>query len=176
MKEVGYFIAKVISKIKGEKYSEHVIKWFRAKGISIGENCHIYSNILTPEPFLIELGNNVTISSFVIFVTHDNSICTMDNTKPNLYGYIKIGNNCFIGERTTILYGVSLPNNCVVAAGSVVVNPFSEERIIIGGSPARIIGHWEDFLERNKDKAISRFDIKNVYKTNPEKLVRRKIK
>lgn len=42
--------------------------------MTIGDNCHIYTNILPTEPFLVAIGDNVTISSDVVFVTHDNSI------------------------------------------------------------------------------------------------------
>ncbi len=53
-------------------------------------------------------------------------------------GEIIIGNDCWIGDRTTILGGVHIHDGAVVAAGSVVtkdVPPYA----IVGGNPARII-------------------------------------
>lgn len=58
---------------------------------------------------------------------------------------MKIGDNCFIGARSLIMYGVELANNIIVAAGSVVCNSFYNEGVIIGGNPAKVIGTWDDF-------------------------------
>ena len=43
---------------------------------------------------------------------------------------IKIGNNCWIGSKVTILDGVTIGSGCVIAAGSVVTKSFSENSII----------------------------------------------
>lgn len=89
-----------------------------------------------------------------------------------MYGKIRIGNNCFIGERAILLYGVSIPNNTIVAAGSVVTKSISEERKIIGGNPANIISTWDKFYEKNKNKGISKYKIKELY-NQEERLIRR---
>lgn len=49
---------------------------------------------------------------------------------------ITIGNHVWIGCRTTILKGTVLCDNCIIAAGSVVVKPFTETSALIGGNPA----------------------------------------
>lgn len=73
MNELGYLFAKIKYKIKhGDK--ESVNNFFRNAGVKIGENCTICCNILSAEPYLIEIGNDVTISGNVLFVTHDNSV------------------------------------------------------------------------------------------------------
>lgn len=94
---------------------------------------------MTREPYLINIGNNVTVSTNVTFVTHDNSIKLLYPEKSDVFGKIVIGNNCFVGENVTILYGVTLADNIIVAAGSVVTKSFSNSNIIIGGNPAHII-------------------------------------
>jgi acetyltransferase-like isoleucine patch superfamily enzyme len=173
VKEIGYFIAKVKSKLsKNEK--ESICEYFRKSGMRIGEECTICCNLMTTEPYLVEIGNNVTISGDVKFITHDNSICKIDKECSNVFGKIKIGDNCFIGQRSTILYGVELANNIIVAAGSVVVDSFSTERIIIGGNPARVISTWNKFYEKRKPFAMSRYDAEEMVKANPCKLVKRK--
>ena len=70
------------------------------------------------------------------------------------------------------MYGVSLPNNIIVAAGSVVTKSISEERVILGGNPAKVISTWDKFYDKNKNKGISKFKIKEIY-DQEEKLVRR---
>lgn len=51
---------------------------------------------------------------------------------------IRIGSNCWLGAKATILDGTVIGNGCVVAAGAVVSGAFPEN-VIIGGIPAKII-------------------------------------
>lgn len=51
---------------------------------------------------------------------------------------IKIGKNCWIGSKVTILDGVTIGNGCIIAAGSVVNKSFPENSII-GGVPAKFL-------------------------------------
>lgn len=70
------------------------------------------------------------------------------------------------------MYGVSIPNNTIVAAGSVVTKSISEERVILGGNPAKVISTWDKFYDKNKKKGISKYKIKEIY-DQEERLVRR---
>ena len=148
---IGYIWAKLIGKFA--RSHQPVINYFRRKGIRIGDDCLICSDISTPESFLISIGDNVTISSGVSLITHDYSSHLVIEGTNNLYGRITIGNQCFIGENSTIMYGVTLGDRIVVAAGSVVTKSFSEQEIIIGGNPAKKIGSWEDYRRKYIDKA-----------------------
>jgi acetyltransferase-like isoleucine patch superfamily enzyme len=47
---------------------------------------------------------------------------------------IMIGENCWVGSKVTILDGVTIGNNCVIAA-AVVTGSFLDD-ILIGGVPA----------------------------------------
>jgi acetyltransferase-like isoleucine patch superfamily enzyme len=51
---------------------------------------------------------------------------------------IKIGKNCWIGSKVSILDGVQLGNGCIIAAGAVVTKSFLDNSII-GGVPAKLI-------------------------------------
>ncbi len=108
---------------------------------------------------MIEIGNNVTISTNVTFVTHDNSAKYIFGDRGDLFGRIIVGDNCFIGQNVCLMYGVELANNIIVAAGSVVTKSFFESNIIIGGNPARIIGSWDKYKEKYEDKAIRRKEM-----------------
>lgn len=174
MKEIQYWIAKAIGKL-GRNEIEHMSKYFRKSGMKIGCGCNICSNIMTNEPFLVEIRDSVTISGNVVLVTHDNSIERIDRKCHNLFGKIIIGNNCFIGMNSMILYGVELADNIIVAAGSVVVNSFDESNIIIAGNPARKIGTWQDFIDKNKPYALGR-GYREKIEENPELLIRKKVK
>jgi len=54
---------------------------------------------------------------------------------------VGIGNNCWVCQDAKILKGSVIPNNSVVAMGALVSKKFSEENIVIGGNPARIVKH-----------------------------------
>lgn len=143
MKEFKYFVTKVHSKFSTDR-KETISSYFRKAGMKIGGGCNICCNIMTPEPYLIDVGNNVTIAGYVHFITHDNSINKVCPDKSDFFGRIKIGDDCFIGQGSMILYGVTLAPKIIVAAGSVVTKSFKESRIIIGGNPARKIGTWDE--------------------------------
>lgn len=102
---------------------ESVNNFFRNAGIKIGENCTICCNILSAEPYLIEIGNDVTISGNVVFVTHDNSVAKFFGRGYDLYGRITIGNNCFIGQNSTIMYGVTLLKMLLLAPAALLQSP-----------------------------------------------------
>ena len=51
---------------------------------------------------------------------------------------IKIGNNCWIGSKVTILDGVEIGDGSIIAAGAVVNKSFPANSII-GGVPAKLI-------------------------------------
>ncbi|MEA4973973.1 MAG: acyltransferase [Candidatus Metalachnospira sp.] len=179
MKMIRYYFIKVIGKFlhRGRaSQKEHINKWFRKQGIEIGENCSIFSNIISSEPYLISIGDNVTISNSVQLITHDNSIIKASNAKyTDIFGKINVGNNSFIGAHAIILPGVSLCDGTIVAAGSVVTKSIYSEYSIIGGNPAKIIGTWSDFLQINDKYGIDVSSMSNDKKReyilgNPEYL------
>jgi succinyltransferase-like protein len=52
---------------------------------------------------------------------------------------IEIGDGSWVGARSTIMKGVSLPHDTIVAAGSVVARSVEEPNTVIGGNPAKTI-------------------------------------
>lgn len=172
IKIMGYYLARLISKIL--KKHELLIEYYRKFGkAAIGKNCLICSPIMTRESELIEIGDNVTVSSNVKFVTHDNSIKYVCPEKSDLFGKISIGNNCFIGENSILLYGISIPDNTIIAAGSVVTKSIKDQFQIIGGNPAKIIGDWKTYKEKYQDKAICRSELEQKLKVDDSFLVKR---
>lgn len=166
MNNLSYFFTKVryrLNHSNKEIISEH----FRKMGMKIGSGCNICCNISTTQPFLVELGNNVTIAGDVLLLTHDNSISKPLPNMTDLFGKIVIGNNCFIGTRSLIMPGVFLADNTIVAAGSVVTKSIHTPGIIIGGNPATIIGTVESFVNKNRHKAfnLDEIPLEEQYKT-----------
>ena len=109
---------------------------------------------MTVEPYLVEIGNNVTISGNVTFITHDNSVSKIYGNGYDLFGKITIGDNCFIGSHSLLLYGVTIYDNTIIAAGSVVTKSPKKGGVILAGNPAKVIGNIDIFAEKYKEKII----------------------
>jgi len=103
------------------------------------------------EPYLIEIGDHVTISSNVSFITHDGATWVFRHLPPYLglqrFGRIVIGDNCFIGTGAIIMPGVSIGQNSVVGAGAVVTRSVPVNSVVVG-VPARRICSYEQYVER----------------------------
>lgn len=155
MNRIKYYIYWILSKFLGNKM---LTKYYRSLGMTIGNGTHIFSKIVSSEPFFISIGDNVTISTGVTFLTHDASIGAVAgrNVYSDLVGPINVGDNCFIGANSIILPGVTIPSKSIVAAGSVVTKTISKpnmgdgnnDGIIIGGNPAKYICDTKDFIEK----------------------------
>lgn len=138
-------IRKIINRLKIKLLNldpmQLKIEGYVKRGASIGKNVKLYSDLNTNEPYLISIGDDVTISGGVSFITHDNSIIKMTEDKTLVLGRITIGSKCFIGYGSVILPGIELGNNVIVGAGSIVTKSFKEEGTIIAGNPARKISY-----------------------------------
>lgn len=120
------------------------------RGMIVGENCSIMdgSTFDYGHCNLITIGNNVTIAPQAYLLAHDAS------TKRDL-GYTKIGridikDNVFIGARALIMPGVTIGENSIVAAGSVVTKDV-KPNTVVAGNPAKEIISKEEYINKNKE-------------------------
>ncbi|MDO4702718.1 MAG: acyltransferase [Tannerella sp.] len=97
--------------------------------ININRNCYI--DVLFRNYVGLHAENHV-------FSDREVPIRTQGVTHPG----ISIGRNCWIGVKVAILYGVSIGDGCVIAAGAVVTAQFPAN-CIIGVVPAKIIKYRE---------------------------------
>lgn len=134
--------------------------WARRKGVKIGADCRIYTTNFGSEPWLIEIGNKVTITSGVVLLTHDGSTWLFNDNKGRrfLYKKIIIGNNVFIGTNSILMPGVLVEDNVIIAAGSVVTKSVPSG-VIIAGNPAKIIGDFNSYKTRVLSGYISESDM-----------------
>lgn len=66
----------------------------------------------------------------------------------DVFGKVKIGNNVYLGNNSLIMPGVTIGDNVLVAAGSVVTHSVPDN-VVIGGNPARILCSLEEYYQRN---------------------------
>lgn len=156
MNNFKYTILRTLGRLPFVDGNRLLIKHLRREGCIIGANTHLFSNVSPEEPYLVKIGDNCTVSTEVSFITHDASVGLFFDRKKlsDICGEIVIGDNCFIGNRSIVLYGVTIPNNTIVAAGSVVTKSIKEEGCIVGGNPAKVIGKVSDFINKSKTSAL----------------------
>lgn len=65
------------------------------------------------------------------------------------FGKVKIGSNVYIGTNSLIMPGITVGDNVLIAAGSVVTHSVPSN-VVIGGNPAHIICSFEDYYQKNQ--------------------------
>jgi len=65
------------------------------------------------------------------------------------FGKIKVGNNVYVGQDSIILPGVTIEDNVIIGAGSVVTKSVPSGHIV-AGNPARIVSTIEDYKKKSE--------------------------
>ena len=107
------------------------------KNITIGENVFINACCHFQDHGGVTLGDGCQIGHNVVFATLNHGLSPEDraSTYP---APIVLGKNVWVGSNATILQGVTIGDNAVVAAGAVVVKDVPANTVA-GGVPARFI-------------------------------------
>ena len=103
--------------------------------VSIAENVFINHSLTLMSAGGIEIGEGTQIGPQVTMVTtnHDFSHRNVLNCRG-----IKIGRNVWIGARATIMPGVTVGDNAVIAGGALVVKDVTPDTVV-GGVPAKFL-------------------------------------
>ena len=105
--------------------------------ISIGDGCYINFNCNFVDDGQITIGERVMFGPAVTIATVGHPI----NPKMREYMYtdpVTIGNDCWIGGSVTICPGVTIGDNTVIGAGSVVTKDIPDWSIA-AGNPCKVI-------------------------------------
>lgn len=134
------------------------IECSRFMGVTIGENCRIYGNspnMWGTEPFLISIGNNVFITDGCKFVNHDGGTLLLRSKTPSLEltAPIKIGNNVYLGIETIVMPGVTICDNVLVGARSIVTRDIENNSVVVG-IPAKKIKTLDQYHDEIKVRSL----------------------
>jgi UDP-2-acetamido-3-amino-2,3-dideoxy-glucuronate N-acetyltransferase len=110
-------------------------------GASIGKNCKISSHTFICEG--VHIADNVFVGHNVTFINDlfpraTNADGTVQNTADWKLVETKVQKGASIGSSVTILCGVTIGENAIIGAGSVVLKDVPANTIV-AGNPARII-------------------------------------
>jgi len=128
------------------------LRQYKRQGLQIADDCRIMGMPnFGSEPYLVSIGQGVTISGQVHFITHDGAPWVI-RRRPEYkdvvkYGRITVHDNCFIGHRTTVLPGVTIGPNAIVAAGSVVTKDVPPNTVA-GGVPAKVLMDMDTYIAK----------------------------
>lgn len=120
-------------------------------GLKVGKNCSFAKTCIIDQShtWLIEIGDDATITERCIILAHDASMHKdLGYTK---LGKVKIGNNVFVGVNSVILPNTTIGDGVIVGAGSVVCGNL-EPNCVYAGVPAKKIASKQDFLAKHKEK------------------------
>lgn len=151
--------------IRGTKKREAFFRKNKIFG-EMGENVTITDRRLPLYPKLIRIHNNVKLASNVTFATHDitHSMLNRMPQKQTDYletlGCIEIMDNVFIGANSTIVGGVRVGPNAIVAAGAVVTKDVPENSVV-GGVPARVLCSLDEYLNKRENQYPSKMRPRN---------------
>jgi len=107
------------------------------KNIIIGKNVFINSGCRFQDQGGIIIGDDALIGHNVVLATLNHGFAP-DKRKDLHPAPIVIGNNVWIGANATVLPGVTIGDNAVIAAGAVVTKDVPENAIV-AGVPAKIV-------------------------------------
>jgi acetyltransferase-like isoleucine patch superfamily enzyme len=127
-------------------------------GVRLGKNSRllgIHGGTFGSEPYLVRLGDDVTIAAGVQFITHDGGISVLRSKhgRMDVFGPISVGNNVFIGYGAVILPGVTIGNDVVIGAGAVVTKDIPTGVVAVG-VPARTVKSIVEYQDHVLARAI----------------------
>lgn len=126
---------------------EITLKDYIKAGLKLGKNVSIQPGVVfdISHVWLIDVGDNVVIAPQAYILAHDTSskkICGYTR-----FGKVKIENNVFIGARAMVLPNVTIGENSIIAACSVVTKSIPPN-VVAAGNPAKVICTLDEYKSK----------------------------
>lgn len=124
-------------------------KQAKRAGVKMGSENLIYAHFWGSEPYLITIGNHCQITEGVEIFTHGGGhVLRKDVPDFDMFGKVCLGDWVYIGNNAMIMPGVTIGDNVLIAAGSVVTKSVPSN-VVVGGNPARILCTVDEFHNKN---------------------------
>ena len=125
------------------------------KFVHFGKSVYANFNLTLVDDSHIYVGDYTMFGPNVTVVTATHPICPELRQKGYQYNKaVHIGKNCFIGACCTILPGVTIGDNSVIGAGSLV-NKNIPANVVAVGNPCKVIREINEndkkFYDKNKE-------------------------
>ena len=134
---------------------------FGGKHVHFGNNVFANFNLTLVDDTHIYVGDNVMFAPNVTIATAGHPVLPALREKGYQYNLpVRIGKNCWLGAGVIVLPGVTIGENTVVGAGSVVTKDLPANVVAVG-NPARVLRKINDRDKEYyyKDKKIDYNDL-----------------
>lgn len=114
------------------------------KHVHFGKNIYTNFNLTLVDDTQIYVGDFCQIGPNVVLATAGHPI--LPELRERAYQYnapVRIGQNCWLGANVVVVPGVTIGNNVVVGAGSVVTRDLPDN-VVAAGNPCRILREVND--------------------------------
>lgn len=114
--------------------------------VTIGDNCYFGFHLSVLAGGSINIGNEVLIASNVLITSEDHGMNPELETpymdQPLSCKPVEIGDGTWIGEKVSILPGVTIGKKCVIGTNAVVTKDVPDYCMAVG-IPAKVIKKWD---------------------------------
>ena len=139
IKKRQFIMRKIIRNTKNNFFLEQPFICDYGYNIEIGENFYSNHNLTILDGNKVKFGNNVFIGPNCSFYTAEHPIDAETRNKGLEYAKpINVGNNVWFGGNVVVLPGVTIGNNTIIGAGSVVTKNIPDNCIAVG-NPCKVI-------------------------------------
>ena len=124
-------------------------KQAREAGVKMGSHNLIASRFWSTEPYLIKIGSYCQLTEDTHIYTHGGSIVARDKFPDfDVFGKVELGNRVYVGAGAIIMPGVTIGDNVLIAAGSVVTKSIPSN-VVVAGNPAKFVCTLDEYIEKN---------------------------
>jgi maltose O-acetyltransferase len=130
-----------------------------AAGLRMGRDVYLAPEVTIDPDFcwLVSIGDETTIAPGVRILAHDAS--TKRHIGYSRVGRVEIGRRVFVGADSLVLPGVTIGDDAIVGAGSVVQRDVAAGAVV-AGNPARPLSNTDDYVggHRQRLEGAQRFE------------------
>lgn len=135
---------ELFEEVKGKVYIQPNFNCDSGKNISVGKDFLTNYNVTILDIAKVCIGDYCMIGPNTLITTVGHPLTARGRREKKAKGEpVNIGNDVWIGGNCSILPGVTIGNNVVVAAGAVVTKNVPDN-CVVGGVPAKIIKKLEE--------------------------------
>ncbi len=132
-------LCRILGEVKGDILIEQPFNCDYGYNISVGRNFFANFNLVILDGAKVTFGDNVFIAPNCGFYTAGHPLDPIERNKGLEYARpITVGDNVWFGAQVCVLPGVTIGDNCVIGAGSIVTRDIPSGSVAVG-NPCRVI-------------------------------------
>ena len=139
MAERTALLKKILGCVEGDLLVEQPFLCDYGYNIRVGRNFYANHNLIILDEAPVTFGDNVFIAPNCGFYTAGHALDPAERNRGLEYAKpITVGNSVWFGACVTVLPGVTIGDNCVIGAGSVVVKDIPANSVAVG-NPCKVV-------------------------------------